>query len=96
MEANTPEDAQDHPIDLKELLALPPEKVLGVIASEINRRANSIEGFANILSKDEFVQEHPYAIQQIASQAKITRSVLDIVWDYLAQRGYIDLTDLES
>jgi hypothetical protein len=90
---NMPEDTQGHTINLNTLLSLPPEEVLAVIASEVKRHANSIEGFSIILSKDEFVQEHSYAIQQIERQAKSTKSIIDVVWVYLAQRGYLDADD---
>jgi len=91
-----PENSQEAPIDLNALLSLPPERVLGIIAFEISRRANSIDGFAIILTKEEFRQEHSHAIEEIERQAKITKSILNITWDYLEKRGYIDLTKSEN
>jgi hypothetical protein len=77
-------------IELDALLPLPPEKVLELISFELKRHANSIEGFAQILSKDEFSEIHDYAVQQIERQASITKAILDVGWRYLVQRGYVD------
>ncbi len=65
------------------LASLPAKKVLEMIVAELRHPINSIQGWAEILSKPEMNEHHTEAVENIQNFCKSVKSTLEAAQSYL-------------